>query len=78
MSDTIEDIPDEVEQQDPPTKYLYNGKLLQQSDINDGAKQSKLDIPTYLKKSGIKSVSDSYNYNGKSLKVEDVLDGANQ
>lgn len=59
-------------------KYLYNGKLLEQSDVEDAAKQSGLDINTYIQKAGLKSVEDNYSFNGKTFTAEDILDAANQ
>jgi hypothetical protein len=64
--------------QEPPIKYLYNGKIVPQAGIDDAAKQSNLDVNTYIKKAGISVISDNYSYNGKTIPAEGVLDAANQ
>lgn len=59
-------------------KYLYNGQIMQEADVLDAAKQSNLDLDTYIQKAGIKPVEDMYSYQGKDFSAEDVLDAANQ
>lgn len=61
-----------------PEKYIYNGQIVQRSDVEDAAKQSNLDVNAYLQKSGIKVVNDNYNFNGKTVSAEDILSAANQ
>jgi len=59
-------------------KYLYNGTLIDEADVMDAAKQSNLDLNSYIQKAGMKPVDDTYSYQGKDVSAEDILDAANQ
>ena len=72
------DSEQQVEQQTPPIKYLYNNKVYKHSDIELAAKENNLDVDTYVKKAGFKTLADNYNYNGKKVSAEDVLTAANE
>ncbi len=57
-------------------KYLYNGTLIEESDVMEAAKQSNVDVDTYIKKAGISAIDDAYSYKGKDVRSEDILDAA--
>lgn len=51
---------------------------MEEADVMDAARQSNLDINSYIKKAGIQAVDDNYSLNGKSFSAEDILDAAKQ
>ncbi len=40
-------------------KYLYNGQLIDESDVMEAAKQSGIDVNSYTQKAGMKPVDDT-------------------
>lgn len=61
-----------------PEKYIYNNKLVDRKELEAAARQSNMDLSTYLQQAGVQVVNDNYKYNGKTLSAADVLDAANQ
>lgn len=61
-----------------PEKYLYNGKIMQRSAVEEAAKASKLDINAYVQKAGIKVINDTYDLGGKKYTAEQILEAADQ
>lgn len=59
-------------------KYLYNGQLFDYSTIESSAKESKMDVSSYLSKAGIKEVDDTYDYDGKQYSADQILQSAKE